>query len=47
MRERRDASLHVTRADRPHPKGRELIEQGKYLEASEILNRLVFAEPEN
>ena len=29
------------------PKGRQLIEQGKYLEASEILNRLVFAEPKN
>ena len=28
-------------------KGRELIEQGKYLYATEILNRLVFAEPKN
>lgn len=28
-------------------KGRELIDQGKYLHASEILNRLVFAEPSN
>jgi alkyl sulfatase BDS1-like metallo-beta-lactamase superfamily hydrolase len=28
-------------------KGRELIGQGKYLHASEILNRLVFAEPRN
>jgi len=28
-------------------KGRELIEQGKYLHATEILNRLVFAEPGN
>lgn len=28
-------------------KGRELIAQGKYLHATEILNRLVFAEPSN
>ncbi|WP_082112872.1 alkyl/aryl-sulfatase [Pseudoxanthomonas suwonensis] len=28
-------------------KGRELIDQGKYLHAGEILNRLVFAEPSN
>jgi len=28
-------------------KGRELVGQGKYLHASEILNRLVFAEPRN
>jgi alkyl sulfatase BDS1-like metallo-beta-lactamase superfamily hydrolase len=28
-------------------KGRELIDQGKYLHAGEILNRLVFAEPKN
>lgn len=28
-------------------KGRELIAQGKYLHATEILNRLVFAEPRN
>lgn len=28
-------------------KGKELISQGKYLEASEILNKLVFAEPAN
>jgi len=28
-------------------KGKELIDQGKYLEASEILNKLVFAEPQN
>jgi alkyl sulfatase BDS1-like metallo-beta-lactamase superfamily hydrolase len=28
-------------------KGRELIDQGKYLHAGEILNRLVFAEPGN
>jgi alkyl sulfatase BDS1-like metallo-beta-lactamase superfamily hydrolase len=28
-------------------KGRELFDQGKYLEAAEILNRLVFAEPKN
>ncbi len=28
-------------------KGRELIDQGKYLHAGEILNRLVFAEPTN
>jgi alkyl sulfatase BDS1-like metallo-beta-lactamase superfamily hydrolase len=29
------------------PKGRQLIEQGRYLEATEILNKLVFAEPGN
>ncbi|MFM0524356.1 alkyl sulfatase dimerization domain-containing protein [Paraburkholderia strydomiana] len=29
------------------PKGRELIGEGKYLQASEILNRLVLAEPSN
>jgi len=28
-------------------KGRELVGQGKYLQAAEILNRLVFAEPRN
>lgn len=28
-------------------KGRELVDQGKYLLATEILNRLVFAEPQN
>jgi alkyl sulfatase BDS1-like metallo-beta-lactamase superfamily hydrolase len=28
-------------------KGKELVAQGKYLHASEILNRLVFAEPQN
>jgi len=28
-------------------KGRELIDQGKYLHAAELLNRLVFAEPAN
>jgi alkyl sulfatase BDS1-like metallo-beta-lactamase superfamily hydrolase len=28
-------------------KGRELIDAGRYLEASEILNKLVFAEPQN
>ena len=28
-------------------KGKQLYDQGKYLEASEILNRLVFAEPKN
>jgi len=28
-------------------KGQQLIAQGKYLEATEILNRLVFAEPQN
>ena len=28
-------------------KGKQLIAQGKYLEATEILNRLVFAEPRN
>ena len=34
-------------ADKIMSKGRELHVQGKYLEASEILNKLVFAEPEN
>jgi alkyl sulfatase BDS1-like metallo-beta-lactamase superfamily hydrolase len=34
-------------ADRIMAKGRELHAQGKYLEASEILNKLVFAEPQN
>ena len=29
------------------PRGKQLIEQGKYLEATEILNKLVFAEPQN
>ena len=28
-------------------KGKQLIAKGKYLEASEILNRLVFAQPKN
>ncbi|MCX9458633.1 MBL fold metallo-hydrolase, partial [Vibrio cholerae] len=28
-------------------KGKELNEQGKYLEATEILNKLVYAEPKN
>ena len=34
-------------SDRILAKGRELIGQGKYLQASEILNKLVFAEPKN
>ena len=34
-------------ADKIMAKGRELYDQGKYLEASEILNRVVFAEPKN
>jgi alkyl sulfatase BDS1-like metallo-beta-lactamase superfamily hydrolase len=34
-------------ADKIMSKGQELHDQGKYLEASEILNRLVFAEPQN
>jgi len=34
-------------ADKIMLKGQELHDQGKYLEASEILNRLVFAEPQN
>ena len=34
-------------SDRIMAKGRELVGQGKYLEASEILNKLVFAEPAN
>jgi len=29
------------------PNGRELYDQGKYLEAQEILNKLVYAEPQN
>ena len=33
--------------DKIMSKGQELHDQGKYLEASEILNKLVFAEPEN
>ena len=34
-------------ADKIMAKGRELHDQGKYLEATEILNKLVFAEPQN
>jgi alkyl sulfatase BDS1-like metallo-beta-lactamase superfamily hydrolase len=34
-------------SDRIVAKGRELAAQGKYLHATEILNRLVFAEPKN
>ena len=34
-------------ADKIMKKGRELHDQGKYLEASEILNKLVFGEPQN
>jgi alkyl sulfatase BDS1-like metallo-beta-lactamase superfamily hydrolase len=34
-------------SDKILAKGRELIGQGKYLHASEILDRLVFAEPKN
>ncbi len=34
-------------ADKIMPKGRELYEQGKYREAQEILNKLVYAEPQN
>jgi alkyl sulfatase BDS1-like metallo-beta-lactamase superfamily hydrolase len=34
-------------ADKIIARGKELIGQGKYLHASEILNRLVFAEPKN
>jgi len=34
-------------SDRIMAKGRELIGQGRYLEASEILNKLVFAQPQN
>ena len=34
-------------ADKIMAKGRELYDQGKYLEASEILNKVVFAEPKN
>jgi len=34
-------------SDKIIAKGKELIGQGKYLQTSEILNRLVFAEPKN
>ena len=34
-------------ADRIMAKGRELHDQGKYLEATEILNKLVYAQPRN
>jgi alkyl sulfatase BDS1-like metallo-beta-lactamase superfamily hydrolase len=34
-------------SDKIIAKGKELYNQGKYLEASEILNKLVFAEPKN
>ena len=34
-------------SDKILAKGRELVDQGKYLLATEILNRLVFAEPQN
>lgn len=34
-------------SDKILAKGRELMDQGKYLLATEILNRLVFAEPQN
>jgi alkyl sulfatase BDS1-like metallo-beta-lactamase superfamily hydrolase len=34
-------------ADSIMTKGRELHDQGKYLEASEILNKLIYAEPQN
>ena len=34
-------------ADKIMTRGRELHDQGKYLEASEILNKLVFGEPQN
>ncbi len=34
-------------ADKIIAKGKELIDKGKYLEATEILNKLVFAEPKN
>ncbi len=34
-------------ADKILKKGRELYDQGKYLHATEILNKLVFAEPDN
>jgi alkyl sulfatase BDS1-like metallo-beta-lactamase superfamily hydrolase len=34
-------------SDKIMAKGKELIDQGKYLEASEILNKLVFAQPGN
>jgi alkyl sulfatase BDS1-like metallo-beta-lactamase superfamily hydrolase len=34
-------------SDKITAKGRQLIDQGRYLEATEILNRLVYAEPDN
>jgi alkyl sulfatase BDS1-like metallo-beta-lactamase superfamily hydrolase len=34
-------------ADKIMPKGQELYDQGKYREAQEILNKLVYAEPQN
>ena len=34
-------------SDKIMAKGKELIDQGRYLETSEILNKLVFAEPRN
>ena len=34
-------------SDKIMAKGRQLVAQGKYLEASEILNKLVFAQPRN
>ena len=34
-------------ADKIMPKGRELFDQGKYREAQEIFNKLVYAEPQN
>jgi alkyl sulfatase BDS1-like metallo-beta-lactamase superfamily hydrolase len=34
-------------SDKIIAKGKDLVEQGKYLEASEILNKLVFAQPDN
>jgi alkyl sulfatase BDS1-like metallo-beta-lactamase superfamily hydrolase len=50
MSPRDSAPLYVEMmggSDKIMAKGRELIDQGRYLEASEILNKLVFAEPQN
>ncbi len=50
MSPRDSAPLYVEMmggSDKIMAKGGELIDQGRYLEASEILNKLVFAEPQN
>ena len=50
MSPRDSAPLYVEMmggSDKIMAKGGELIDQGRYLEAAEILNKLVFAEPQN